>query len=170
MESMMDEDVNKADKKTKATERICVGADESIKAQAWLDQINASSNGFMSLSKADVVNFVIREFKPELSAKEIQRIKAYHYDPIKHLNWITPRLKEALASGDAEKIASIQEEIRGIELAVIQKAGAKIANSRETASAPSRPHKKRSKKDLNATESAPIAKINEFESAQKIIL
>ncbi|MGZ3805829.1 MAG: hypothetical protein ACXVB4_16545, partial [Pseudobdellovibrionaceae bacterium] len=91
-ESLTDQHTKPTDK-PKATERICLGSDEATKAQAWLEQINSFSKGFLALSKSDVINFLIREFKSELTAKEMQKIKFYHYDPIKHLNWITPRLK-----------------------------------------------------------------------------
>ncbi|MGZ3748703.1 MAG: hypothetical protein ACXVCD_15315 [Pseudobdellovibrionaceae bacterium] len=174
MESLTDQ-LTKPTDKPKATERICLGSDEATKAQAWLEQINSFSKGFLALSKSDVINFLIREFKSELTAKEMQKIKFYHYDPIKHLNWITPRLKEALINGDTEKVAEIQEEIRSIELAVIQHADTKIADRHEAMVTPPKTRKKRSKKDMseapsNSPESIPIADINDVESAHKIIL
>lgn len=174
MESLTENVIAPIDK-PKANERICLGSDEATKAQGWLEQINSSSKGFLALSKSDVINFLIREFKSELTTKEMQKIKSYHYDPIKHLNWITPRLKEALINGDTAKVAEIQDEIRGIELAVIQHADAKIADRHETTVTPPKPRKKRSKKDVNeappiSPESIPLADINDVESAHKIIL
>jgi len=102
-------------------ERVKLGRLESQKVTAWLKQLDETSKGFLQLTKSDLVNFLIRERRDELGAKEITQIRALHYDPIRHLNWITPRLKDALTSGDAEQIKSIQEDIRSIELSVIAK-------------------------------------------------
>lgn len=102
-------------------ERVKLGKTESIKVSAWLKQLDESSKGFLQLSKSDLINFLIREHKEELTVKEISQIRANHYDPIKHLNWITPRLKEALTAHDTEQIARLQDEIRSIELSVTSK-------------------------------------------------
>jgi hypothetical protein len=106
---------------TKTVERVTLGKEEVEKVAAWLKQLEASSSGFLTLSRSDVVNFLIRDRKPELSPKEIQQIRVQHYDPISHLNWITPRLKEAIKKGDTDAVGSIQNEIRRIELSVISK-------------------------------------------------
>ena len=102
-------------------ERVKLGKLESTKVAAWLKQLDEFSKGFLQLTKSDLVNFLIRERKDGLTTKEILQIRANHYDPIRHLNWITPRLKDALNSGDTDQIARLQDEIRSIELSVIRR-------------------------------------------------
>jgi len=130
MESLIDKNKIQHDDKGKMPikaksdlefERVKLGKTESIKVSAWLKQLDESSNGFLQLTKSDLINFLIREHKEELTTKEISQIRANHYDPIRHLNWITPRLKEALTAHDKEQITRLQDELRSIELSVISK-------------------------------------------------
>jgi hypothetical protein len=128
---------------SKAVDRVTLGKEEAEKVAAWLKQIEESSKGFLILSRADVVNFIIRHYRPVLAAREIQQIRVHHYDPIRHLNWITPRLKDALERNDVSLVGSLQEEIRSIELSVISK----IPSGNETpeghSSIPESPPKRR---------------------------
>lgn len=105
-----------AKKSVPAVDRTKLGKEEGEKLLQWLRQLEESSNGFLQLSKSDVVNFLIREHKAELSNREMQQMRSHHYDPIRHLNWITPRLKDALQKNDTAAVAQLQEEIKGIEL------------------------------------------------------
>src|ERR1700692_4432743 len=106
----------------KAVDRVALGKEEAEKVSAWLKQLEESSSGFLQLSRSDVVNFLISEHKTELSSREMQQVRTRHYDPIRHLNWITPRLKEALQNDDLVTVNALQNEIRSIELSVISKA------------------------------------------------
>lgn len=106
----------------KAVDRVALWKEESEKVSAWLKQLEESSSGFLQLSRSDVVNFLISEHKTELSSREMQQIRTRHYDPIRHLNWITPRLKEALQNDDLVTVNALQNEIKSIELSVISKA------------------------------------------------
>jgi len=106
---------------TKPIERVTLGKEEAEKVATWLRQIEESSKGFLILSRSDVVNFLIRHYRPVLAVREIQQIRVHHYDPIRHLNWITPRLKDALERSDSKLVSSLQDEIRSIELSVVAK-------------------------------------------------
>ncbi len=106
-------------KSLKNIERVTLGGQESDKVMAWLKQLHESSKGFLSLTKADIVNFLIRDHKLELSPKELHQLRADHYDPIRHINWIAPRIKEALQNQDQALVASLQVELRSVELTVI---------------------------------------------------
>lgn len=142
----------KQDRKTQSQNKVSIGSSEFERLKAWLAQLEESSKGFLSLGKADLINFLIREHKAELSQKEIQKIKRHHYDPIRHLNWITPKLKEALSSNDNVRVHEIQEEIRGIELSVIHRAQEKTALSsseqRKEAAKPGRAKLKKSSREI----------------------
>lgn len=147
------DDKNKNSRPTKPkqepdVERVKLGRVESTKVAAWLTQLDEFSKGFLQLTKSDLVNFLIRERKDELTTKEVLQIRANHYDPIRHLNWITPRLKDALSSGDTDQIARLQDEIRSIELSVIKRVTA--ANGEPTA--PSEFKQKRARRPKLAAE------------------
>lgn len=100
-------------------DRVAVGKSESEKLAAWLRQVQESSKGFLALTKSDLVNFLIREHKLDFAPKELTQLRSNHYDPIRHINWITQELKTALAKNDLAMVAVLQEEIKGIELSVV---------------------------------------------------
>lgn len=102
----------------KAVERVTLGRVEAERISSWIEQLGSASKGFLDLTKSDLVNFLIREHAQELSLKEIKGIRLNHYDPIRHINWIMPRLKEALAKNDSVQVAILQQEIKSIELSV----------------------------------------------------
>src|SRR5437868_11205905 len=79
------------EKPVKAQDRVTLGKVEVEKIEKWLNQINQSSKGFLSLTKSDVVNFILRLHREEFSSKELSQIRAAHYDPIRHITWITPQ-------------------------------------------------------------------------------
>ncbi|MCM2281486.1 MAG: hypothetical protein NDI61_06525 [Bdellovibrionaceae bacterium] len=127
MEPLTEEVIDKTDeraevKSSKAPDRVTLGKIEVEKVDQWLSQINTSSKGFLALTKSDVVNFLIRNRKDELGPKELLQIRADHYDPIRHITWITPQIKAALSSGDIARVGELQEELRGVELSVIRNA------------------------------------------------
>lgn len=112
---------NAVDSKTKTAsviDRLSVGKNESEKLGSWLMQVQKTSKGFLTLTKSDLINFLIRDHKLELSSKELSQIRSDNYDPIRHINWITQELKTALAKNDLAMVALLQSEIKGIELSV----------------------------------------------------
>ncbi len=122
MESLSSEVGEVKQKAIPQVDRVSISKMESEKVAAWVKQLESNSKGFLALTKSDVVNFLIREHKAELSPKEMGQIRSDHYDPIRHINWITQELKSALSTGDMSKVAALQEEIKGIELSVISHA------------------------------------------------
>ena len=122
--------------KSRSPDRISLGLAEAQKVEGWLKQVHERSKGFLALNKSDLVNFLIREHKDELSVKEIGQIRADNYDPIRHINWITQELKVALAKNDMAAVAMLQEEIKGIELSVVAYASGVVAASATGAEPP----------------------------------
>ena len=142
------ESVDPATKKP-AIDRVTLEKAEAEKVHAWLRQLQDNSRGFLQLTKSDIVNFLIRQHFVEFTKKEMHQIRQDHYDPVKHLLWITPKLKAAISSGDGELVSALQEEIRGIELCVVSDAKEKVgADSAQEFRAPrQRKSKKLSMKD-----------------------
>lgn len=114
--------------KSKQIDRVTLGKAEADKVTAWLAQLEDCSKGFLQLTKSDLTNFLIRKHHDELTKKEITQIRQYHYDPIKHLNWIAPQIKAALSKGDMARVAELQSELRGVELSVAQHDDGTIAS------------------------------------------
>lgn len=135
----------------KAIDRVTLGAEESERTEVWISQLRDTSKGFLDLNKSDVINFLVRAHPTALTAKEIKLIRAANYDPIRHLNWITPRLKEALAKSDMAQVGVFQSEIRGIELSVISKAKESSGQSDSSQSLDTK-RKRRKKSQLAETE------------------
>lgn len=111
----------KAEIPIRQIERASLGKTESDKLDIWIAQIKKSSKGFLSLTRSDVVNFLIRSHRDELLPKECVQIRAENYDPLKHIAWITPQIKAALTKGDCERVAELQEELRGVQLSATQR-------------------------------------------------
>jgi hypothetical protein len=131
----------------RSIERVTLGPDESEKVTALLRQIEESSKGFLQLSRSDVVNFLVREHKAEFSPRELQQIRAHHYDPVRHLNWITPRLKDALQKYDIATVQSLQTELRNIELSVIAGVKDSTATSQTNTPPPAKPRQRKPVRD-----------------------
>lgn len=123
----------KSDKasKGKAAERVSLVTAECSKVDRWLKQVNESSRGFLTLTRSDVVNFLVRHRKDEFLPKELSLIRADHYDPIRHITWIAPQIKAALQAGNMARVTELQTELRGVELSV----GTKMKNSTDEAAA-----------------------------------
>lgn len=107
-------------------DRVTLNKEESEKINLWLRQIKESSKGFLDLTRSDLVNHLIKSHADELTIKEIKNIRSSHYSLIKHLNWITPQLKKALDENNFELVKSLQAELRGLEIGVIDAAKNKI--------------------------------------------
>jgi hypothetical protein len=148
-----------------APERVTLGKLEAERIAAWLAQIGEASNGLLTLSKADLVNFIIREHRTELSSRELSQIRRAHYDPIRHMDWITKALKTAIAASDTTMIAKLQAEIRGIQLSVIET----CAKQTSLANAPTvpKPRRKSKGKNLNPSTKQEIDIPLYFEDSQK---
>ena len=101
---------------TQSSDRAAIGKAESLKLQMWIEQIKGSTRGFLNPSKSDLVNFLIREHREELSSREMIQIRSLNYDPVKHINWISQELKAAYSKADFEMVALLQGELKQIEL------------------------------------------------------
>lgn len=112
--------------KAKPPERVTLGQEEGPRVEAWLSQVNQFSKGYLALSKSDIVNFLVRQHKEQLTPKELQQIRADHYDPIRHITWITPQIKLALHNGDMARVLELQEELRKVELSVVKSDSRKL--------------------------------------------
>lgn len=135
-------------KRVKIIDRVTLGSAESVLVQGWVTQLKESTSGYLDIAKSDVVNFLIRQHAASFSGKEIKSIRNAHYDPVRHLSWIMPRLKEALAKGDSAQVTALQREIRGIELSIVGNANGDCEVKK--------PRKPRRKKSVDGAPDAPL--------------
>lgn len=153
MESLDNElsEQNLETKSTKFVDRVTIGNDEAKKVDSWLRQVNQYSKGFLSLTKSDIVNFLIRSRRGDLTPKELLQIRADHYDPIRHITWITPQIKVALSSGDLIRVKELQDELRGVDLHGVRESVAKsVSDNRYERSTDSRRKKSKTKADSDS--------------------
>lgn len=143
---------SKPREKSAAIDRATLGKPEAEKVNAWIKQVRESSKGFLDLTRSDLVNFLIREHKNELTPKEIAQIRADNYNPIRHINWITQELKIALSQNDLKMVGLLQAEIKGIELSDTRTAQAALSGG-ELAAPPTK--RKRTPKSKAANPSEP---------------
>jgi len=145
-------------KPIKAPDRISVSSLEAQKLDSWLKQIHDASRGFLSISRSDLVAFLIRSHREELLPSEMKRLRADHYDPIRHIQWIMPQIKSALSAGDAARVGELQAELRSVELSLmgpetfaLAHDARPIQDSIDLTGLPLK-HKRKSKKENSITE------------------
>ncbi len=100
----------------KPIDRVTLGPDESQRLDRWLKQVNESSRGFLSLTKSDVVNFLIRNRKDEFHSKELTQIRSDHFEPGRHVSWLAHEIKAALARDDHSRVEELQLELQSVSL------------------------------------------------------
>lgn len=110
-------------KAVKAPDRIALSPEDTKKLDQWLYQITLMSKGFLQISRGDLVSFLIRSHKEELGTAEMKKLRRDHYDPIRHIQWITPQIKAALACSDLARVAELQNELRSVELSSMDTTG-----------------------------------------------
>jgi len=140
--------------KPKPPERVTLGQEEGQLVDSWLSQVSEFSKGYLTLSKSDIVNFLVREHKELLIPKELQQIRADHYDPVRHITWITPQIKRALQNGDMERVLELQEELRKVELSVVKSESRKPKAPSGELNSPRRKRKPKNESVPNETEQA----------------
>lgn len=131
------------------SDKVRMNKAELEKIDRWVTQATENTNGFMTVTRADVMNFIIREHKESLTSRELSHLRAHHYDPIKHMNWISSELKTALAKNDKDAVAKLQNEIKGIHLSYMREQ----KPSEESGSGENKQRRRRTKKSEDALES-----------------
>lgn len=151
--------------KAKPPERVTLGVEEGQRVEAWLSQVNEFSKGYLALSKSDIVNFLVRQHREELTPKELQQIRADHYDPVRHITWITPQIKQALHNGDMARVLELQEELRKVELAAVKNESRKRKAQPGEPNTPRRKRKPKTESMLNEAEQS--VRMSEISEAQE---
>jgi hypothetical protein len=138
----------------KAIDRVTLGSEESGRLDLWLKQVNESSRGFLSLTKSDVVNFIVRNHKDAFDPKELTQIRGDHYEPVRHVTWLAHEIKAALACDDLPRVEELQIELQSVSLLKTKRASGtnavKLPTHRVSRRKP-KPEKQNERSSVNET-------------------
>jgi len=87
-------------KPAKQVERAVINDELKNKLVSMTAQANAALQGITIVTKSDIVNLVLGAHSDELSAAEIEALKAQHLDQVKFAFWVAKRVKEARDAGE----------------------------------------------------------------------
>jgi len=113
--------------KGKSVERITIEESLKEKLTNLTNQANSALQGMATISKSDVMNFILKCHQSELSSKELAELKIEHLDEVKFSQWITKRLKDAQAKGESVSLKELIEQ----NIGVFKERGAKSPKPRE---------------------------------------
>ena len=96
----MEKELTKPDKyKVKNLERVTIDDTLKEKLARLTGMANDSLDGVCSVSKSDVVNFILKMHPEELSKSQILELKKAHFDVVKYLSWLKNKAKTSLSQG-----------------------------------------------------------------------
>lgn len=98
----------------KSPERVLVGDTESKRLDDWIEVVDKKFQGFIKVTKSDLVNFLIRDHHEQLSRDELERIKRSNYDEGRFLTWAVSKWKESQKIGDHFKMTDIFETYKTV--------------------------------------------------------
>ena len=88
------------------TDRVKLSPESLVRLSQWVQVFEGGLKG-NRVTKADLVNFLIRTHIPELSERELDQIEREHFDEIKFASWALKELKAARQSGRRISLADI---------------------------------------------------------------
>ncbi|MCO5143622.1 MAG: hypothetical protein M9962_11080 [Oligoflexia bacterium] len=83
----------------KHIERVTINDHLKEKLQRLTNQANASLDGIAHISKSDVVNLILENFKEAFSSAEIDQLRSIHIDQVKLAIWLAKEMRNAKKSG-----------------------------------------------------------------------
>lgn len=98
----------------KSPERVLVGDTESKRLDEWIEVVDKKFQGFIKVTKSDLVNFLILDHQEQLSRDELERIKRTNYDEGRFLTWAVSKWKESQKIGDHFKMTDIFETYKTV--------------------------------------------------------
>lgn len=98
----------------KSSDRVLVGDNESKRLDEWIEVVDKKFQGFIKVTKSDLVNFLILDHHEQLSRDELERIKRSNYDEGRFLTWAVSKWKESQKIGDHFKMTDIFETYKTV--------------------------------------------------------
>ena len=97
-------------------DRVILGKKEADIVSDWTQRLNARADGLIKFTKADVVNFLIRNHIGKLDELESGQIARDSYDETKWLGWALSKIKKAKKSGETlsfDDLIKFRDELIG---------------------------------------------------------
>lgn len=99
----------------KYDDRIRITADAVKRLRVWSEQMSDRLRG-VTLTRSDLVNFLILNHPEALSPLEIRGLQAQHYDEVKLVQWALEELVAAKARGDDVTFHDIMAQYKLVEV------------------------------------------------------
>ncbi len=96
--------------KTKPVERIAIDDQLKEKLVQLTQQANDALQGMTSVSKSDVINFILKNHPSDFSKSELKDLRSEHFDEVKFSQWITTQLKDAKLNGTQISLKELVEQ------------------------------------------------------------
>jgi len=111
----MSEHVNELDsvktkKENKVLERVTISDDLKEKLSLLCSQANEALQGFVTVTKSDIINFILNSHSETLSKPEIEALKAEHFDELRFANWLAAKIRDARESGENVSLKDLFEK------------------------------------------------------------
>ena len=104
----------------------------SVEADKYLEEMKNSVNeGYSSgkVTKSQLATWIIGQFWLNLTTKQIERVRADHFDEVAHLENVVERLKEARKTNASIPMQDLLAPVLQKQIASTQKAKKKNANA-----------------------------------------
>ena len=96
--------------RSKQAERVAIAENLREKLKSLTCQDNEELKGIASLTKSDIINFILKSHGDSFSENDLRSLRVTHFDEIKFSHWITAQLKEAQAKGQSVTIKELMEQ------------------------------------------------------------
>jgi len=90
-------------------DRISLDPESLGRVKNWIEVIGVTFPG-IKVVRSDIVNWLIKSHKEELSPSELKQIEAQFYDELARAKWAVDELKARLARGENATIQSVLSE------------------------------------------------------------
>jgi len=113
----------------KPLERVTIDPSLKEKLIRLTEQASAAMQGIASITKSDLVNMFLEDHAEELSAREIERLKATHIDQVKLAQWLADEMRSAKRAGES---VTLKELLERCELALTKPRAEKRTRKKKT--------------------------------------
>ena len=96
-------------KRIKHTDRVTLTGESLTRLADMLNQLGDHLKG-SRVTKSDLVNFLVLSHAAQLSEREVEKIKAQHFDEVRFAQWAVRQLKTAKSQGKSLSLTEIIHE------------------------------------------------------------
>ncbi len=97
-------------KEHKVLERVTISENLKVKLSLLCSQANEALQGFVNVTKSDIINLILSTHSGILSKSEIETLKAEHFDELRFANWLAAKIRDARESGENVSLKDLFEK------------------------------------------------------------